>query len=630
MTARRLNLKISSKLTLAFGVVVATVAVSNGVVFMSNQSVDAANVRAAESRELLGAGEKVLAATVDVQNSMRAFIASRDESFITGKTSYTEKLKSLDAALAVLDSESEEADDRAFFAKVQEAVQNFHAAADEAIALARDPATVEQVRGALATTARLSATRESVGALSDNERAQLAEYEALAQAEIDKSYMTLGAGALLAILISALMGWLLSRGIGRPVVQMTDAMRRLAKGDNTITIPALGQSDEIGDMAEAVSVFKQAAIDKEALEATAKEAAHQQAIVVETLSDGLAALSKGNLTSRFDAEVSPEYKKIRDDFNAAVAQLQDAMKVIINNVQGIRSGADEISHAADDLSRRTEQQAASLEETAAALDEITATVKKTADGARQANAVGVDAKSEAERSGEVVRSAVLAMGEIEKSSRQIAQIIGVIDEIAFQTNLLALNAGVEAARAGEAGRGFAVVASEVRALAQRSSDAAKEIKTLINASTQQVESGVDLVNETGKALQKIVTKVAEMSVLVSEISASTQEQSSGLAQVNTAVNQMDQVTQQNAAMVEQSTAASHSLAKEASELSELAARFDIGAGAAPAARAAKKPAAPARSAPARTPSPASRPLHTNGNAALKPVANAAEDNWEDF
>jgi methyl-accepting chemotaxis protein len=207
----------------------------------------------------------------------------------------------------------------------------------------------------------------------------------------------------------------------------------------------------------------------------------------------------GLTNNKLDTAIPCREDRNETGFNAAVVQLQDAMKVIITNVQGMRSGADEISHAADDLSRRTEQQAASLEETAAALDEITATVRKTADGARQANAVVADTRGEAERSGEVVRKAVAAMGEIETSSRQIAQIIGVIDEIAFQTNLLALNAGVEAARAGEAGRGFAVVASEVRALAQRSSDAAKEIKTLINASSQQVENGVDLVNRTGEA-----------------------------------------------------------------------------------------------------------------------------------
>jgi methyl-accepting chemotaxis protein len=241
----------------------------------------------------------------------------------------------------------------------------------------------------------------------------------------------------------------------------------------------------------------------------------------------------------------------------------------------MQSGAGEISSAADDLSRRTEQQAATLEETAAALDEITVTVRKTAEGAKQARDVVSRTRENAEHSGTIVRQAVAAMGSIEQSSRQIGQIIGVIDEIAFQTNLLALNAGVEAARAGDAGRGFAVVASEVRALAQRSAEAAKEIKALISTSGEHVSAGVRLVSDTGGALGQMVDQVAEIDAVVTAIAASAGEQATGLVEVNTAINQMDQVTQQNAAMVEQSTAASHALAQEAEELSRLTGRFQI-------------------------------------------------------
>jgi methyl-accepting chemotaxis protein len=242
----------------------------------------------------------------------------------------------------------------------------------------------------------------------------------------------------------------------------------------------------------------------------------------------------------------------------------------------MNSGTQEISTASNDLSRRTEQQASSLEETAAALDEITATVKKAAEGATHARKVVAGTKEDAERSGEVVRKAVEAMGGIEKSSQQIGQIIGVIDEIAFQTNLLALNAGVEAARAGDAGRGFAVVASEVRALAQRSAEAAKEIKALISTSTTQVGEGVQLVAETGKSLESIMSKVAEINTVVSDIAAGAQEQATGLQQVNTAVNEMDKVTQQNAAMAEEATAAGRSLAQEAETLTSLVAQFRLG------------------------------------------------------
>lgn len=330
------------------------------------------------------------------------------------------------------------------------------------------------------------------------------------------------------------------------------------------------------DMDFVITLYLEAAekARQEAAETVARSAADQKR-VVEALASGLSRLSSGDLTARIDDEFPRDYEKLRADFNLAMKQLEDAMGVIASNASGIQTGASEISQASDDLSRRTEQQAATLEETAAALDQITATVKKTAESAVQANSVVVSAREDADRSGQVVRSAVEAMGQIEGSAQQISQIIGVIDEIAFQTNLLALNAGVEAARAGDAGRGFAVVASEVRALAQRSADAAKEIKSLILASSNQVGTGVKLVGQAGEALTRIMKQVGEISALVSEIAASAREQSTGLSEVNTAVNQMDHVTQQNAAMVEQSTAASHSLAHESAELNKLVTKFRI-------------------------------------------------------
>ena len=295
---------------------------------------------------------------------------------------------------------------------------------------------------------------------------------------------------------------------------------------------------------------------------------------VDQIAVALERLASNDLSYRMPAAIDAQFARVRDDFNSAVAALDEAISAVASATQNVNAGANEISTASDDLSRRTEQQAASLEETAAALDQITATVGRSAEGARRASEAASGARVDAAKSGEIVSEAVAAMDGIEESSTQINQIIGVIDEIAFQTNLLALNAGVEAARAGEAGRGFAVVAQEVRALAQRSADAAKEIKVLIANSSSQVDRGVKLVGDTGRALNSIVSKVGEIDTLIGEIAQSSREQATGLGEVNVAVNQMDQVTQQNAAMVEEATAAAANLRLEAGALERLIARFN--------------------------------------------------------
>jgi methyl-accepting chemotaxis protein len=410
--------------------------------------------------------------------------------------------------------------------------------------------------------------------------AQAAQLTAAANHAARTSTILIGTVLGLMSLGTLLIGALITKGVSTPISQMTAAMRRLAEHDLDAIIPGIGRKDEIGAMAGAVQVFKENAQERLKLEAEMEAAfaasGQDQKLVVDGLAGALSSLAGGDLTARFQQQVAPAYETLKVDFNNAMAKLQETMGSIAQNTQGVRAGAGEIRQASDDLSKRTEQQAASLEETAAALDQITATVRKTAEGANAARDVVSTAKTDAERSGAVVRDTVSAMSGIEISSKQIGNIIGVIDEIAFQTNLLALNAGVEAARAGDAGRGFAVVATEVRALAQRSADAAKEIKSLISASGQQVATGVRLVGETGKALGRIVEQVERLNSLVNEIAASAQEQATGLAEVNTAVNQMDQVTQQNAAMVEQTTAASHSLVAEAEELSQLVAQFQTG------------------------------------------------------
>ncbi|SES26785.1 methyl-accepting chemotaxis protein [Rhizobium sp. NFR03] len=427
------------------------------------------------------------------------------------------------------------------------------------------------------------------------------------------------------------------------------ATTSIAAGRVDADLPDTRSQDEIGDMARSLEVLRDSTMARMRLEQEAaanrslsederqrkaeadRIRAADMAQATMGLGEGLKHLADGDLTFQLAEPFAADFETLRADFNAAVTQLSETLRAVAEATDAIDTGSREVSSSADDLSRRTEQQAASLEETAAALDQITVNVANSSKRADEARKVALLANDSAAQSGRVVGDAVNAMQKIEASSNQVSNIIGVIDEIAFQTNLLALNAGVEAARAGEAGKGFAVVAQEVRELAQRSAKAAKDIKDLIRNSSNEVQNGVKLVSDTGEALKMIEGYIITVNQHMASIATSAGEQSVGLAEVNTAVNQMDQVTQQNAAMVEETSAAGATLATESSRLRELVSQFQLGS---TLHRTASLMAASSAQKPARRPAErtVSSPARKQGASVTRAaVGNAAvQESWEEF
>lgn len=559
--------------------------------------------------------------------------------------------------------------------------------ARQQIELMRKPLTVDEARileSNGASQEYLAEIRVIYNDLLKWAGGQLHEFETVQEEAVFLVEVVSVALAVLGLLFSVIAYFTLNKVISKPIGAMTGTMRQLADGDLEVEIPYQGRKDEIGAMSQTVQVFKENLINVRKLEEEQKavqEAEAEEKRILEEFTeeinelsratsagdltarltidgkDGklrevaeslnsmvlmvgaglgetarmLTSLADGDLTQRMQGDFKGAFAELMSNSNTTAERLTDIVSTINEASSAVQVATSEIATGTSDLAARTEQQASNLEETAAAMEELTATVKQNADSARQASTLSTTARESADKGGTIVSEAIDAMNRISGSSKKITEIVNMIEEIAFQTNLLALNAAVEAARAGEAGKGFAVVASEVRALAQRSSEASKEISGLIQTSAEQVNDGVELVDKTGQTLEEIVTSVNRVADIVAEISSASQEQATGLDEVNSAVSNMDQMTQQNAALVEQTTAAAQSLETQANELTRQIGFFQIDGSArpAPAAKLASsptpKPVAKPKAAPAPKPAPAAAPASGPGDVEL-----FEDDDWQEF
>jgi len=603
------SMSIPRKLSLSFVLICVSAAIMMLVFFATTSMISTSTDRNNLSQSIHAKSLSLETAILRQNSQLRGFLVTGDESYLK---SYYEGRDEYDSVLATLKPMLVDSANQQRLEKSRVATVAWRKDwGDRLIAIVRAGRRDEaqQIVRDAGSKVFVSAAVLPLREIRDGEVALIAENGARQESAISTAMTALIVGGIALIGIAMVLSVVLSRMIARPISTLTAAMAQLARGDNDITVDA-NRADELGDMARAVLVFRDTALAKAEADRGRAAADHAKAEadqgkaaadlakaeadlakveadlakagadaaareVVEALDTALEALAAGDLTHVIRSPFPPEYERLRKSFNSAVEGLEQSISGVAMSAQSVHSGAAQIYSASENLSRRTEQQAWHLQETTTATNQVTGMVGETARSAAEARSAITIANGNASEGCAIVDQAISAMDAIKTSSQEIGQIINLIDGIAFQTNLLALNAGVEAARAGDAGRGFAVVATEVRALAQRSADAAKDIKGLINASSEQVTSGVDRVGESGQMLAKIVAKIGDANTIINEIAQRTETQADNLKQVNGAVSSMDKMTQQNAAMVEEATAAAGILASEADELATLVARFRL-------------------------------------------------------
>jgi methyl-accepting chemotaxis protein len=617
------NAPIGRKLAVMFAVLSLVIVAAIGTMVWRMGAMRESEIEVAEDHvpQALSA-DKINIAMAEFENGLRAHLLAADEyERAAAETAITANQKVISVETAAFEATDLDDKERNYLKAFKSGWTQMSQATAQIVQLSSEGRTAEAL-------ARLSTSSEPVEATT-KALADLASYQKhhidVAGQHASSAYsLALWTGVIAALALLGTLGGIylvVVRLVARPIGNVTGAIQNLAEGNLDGALQIADTRDEVGALGRAMRALQDQLLRAE------KSKAEQVELIVSTLGAALARFKEGDLAARVTAALEGPFARLKTDFNAMASELEQVIGSVASTASGVQTGSTEIRAASDDLAGRTEQQAASLESAANAMREVTSKVEQSAHNAGAVRETIVRATERANAGGDVVKRAVGAMDSIVESSKTITQIIDLIDGIAFQTNLLALNAGVEAARAGEAGRGFAVVANEVRALAQRSAEAARDIKGLISGSAQHVEMGVHLVSETGDALDAIITQVAEIGALVEGIATAAVDQATSISKVNVTMGELDRMTQQNAAMVEESAAASRNLSGQAANLANLVARFrgsGIGASAAMVSAAPAPRYAPAAPAPRPIATAAPAPVH--GNLALE----LDEDNWSEF